>query len=181
MIDKHISYKYMLTALLAVLVTWIMHEFAHWAASEFLGYDTIMTLNATYPTKGQGVSEWHYMLISAAGPLMTIFQAIAVFVFLKSTWSKHLYLFLFTAFYMRFLAGIMNIIKPNDEGRISTYLEIGLYTLPALVSAVLFYLLYHISKKYHLGSSFQLKTLLIIIVLTSVLILTNQFIGVRIL
>lgn len=181
MTDTRVTFGYVFTAILAVLVTWGLHEFAHWATSESLGYDTIMTLNATSPIKGQDISEWHRFLISAAGPVITIFQAVVVFIFLKNTWSKHLYLFLFIAFYMRFLAGVMNIISPNDEGRISVYLGIGLYTLPFLVSTFLFYLVYKTSKRYRLDRKFKLLTLLLVLVFTSILILLDQFLKVQLL
>ena len=181
MTDTRVTFGYVFTALLAVLTTWVLHEFAHWVSSESLGYDTIMTLNATSPVKGQSVSEWHRFLISASGPLITVFQAIIVFIFLQKTWSKHLYLFLFIAFYMRSLAGIMNIISPNDEGRISEYLGIGLYTIPFLVSAFLFYLVYLTSKRYRLDRKFQLATIFATLIFTSALILIDQFMGVRIL
>lgn len=181
MIDKRISISYIFTALLAVLTTWLLHEFAHWSTSEFLGYDTVMTLNSTYPIRGQQVSEWHQMLISAAGPIITMFQAFVVFLFLRTQWSKHLYLFLFIPFYMRLLAGIMNAISPNDEGRIGMYFGIGMYTLPLLVSASLFYLVYQTTKRYKPGKKFNGLTLLAVMIFTSLLIMADQFLRVHIL
>lgn len=179
--DTRITFGYFCTAVLAVLITWILHEFAHWITSESLGYETVMTLNATSPVKGQNISEWHRFLISAAGPLVTIFQAVAVFIFLRNSWSKHLYLFLFVAFYMRLLAGGMNIISPNDEGRISEYLGLGLYTLPLFVSTLLLYLMYSTSKRYRLDRKFQMFTLFTIMILSSVIILVDQFFSIPLL
>lgn len=181
MADTRITFGYVFTAILAALSTWILHEFAHWITSESLGYNTIMTLNGTSPMKGQDISEWHRFLISAAGPVVTIFQAVIVFIFLKNTWSKHLYLFLFIAFYMRFLASGMNVISPNDEGRMSMYLGIGLYTLPLIVSAFLFYLVYSTSKKYRLDRKFQTFTLFLVMVLSSLIVLLDQFFSIRLL
>lgn len=181
MVDTRITFGYIFTAILAVFITWILHEFAHWITSESLGYDTLMTLNATAPVKGQHISEWHRFLISAAGPAITVFQALVVFIFLKNTWSKQLYLFLFVAFYMRVLASGMNMISPNDEGRISMYLGIGLYTLPLIVSAFLFYLVYRTAKRYRLDRTFQAFTFFTTMVLSSIIVLLDQFFTIRLL
>jgi hypothetical protein len=181
MTDIRITFRYFFTAFLAVLITWLFHEFAHWLTSESLGYDTIMRLNATLPEKGQKVSEWHHIITSAAGPLATILQAIILFILLKNNWNKYLYIFLFTAVFMRSLASIMNVIQPNDEGRISVFLGVGLYTLPLLVSGFLYYLCYNISKKYRLTLKFNALTLVIVLLFSSILILADQLIGIRIL
>ena len=175
MTDTRITFKYILTAKGVVLITWLIHELAHWAASELLGYDSIMRLNATGFINGKEVTEGHHQIVSAAGPIITILQGIIAFLVLKKHWSKTAYLFLFTAFYMRFLAGVLNYIQPNDEGRISLYFGIGLYTLSILVSGFLFFLVYQISKKYQLTKKFHLITYIIITILTSIVILTDQF------
>lgn len=165
----------------AVIFTWIIHEFAHWLASELLGYKTIMRLNSTSSANGENVNDWHKIFISASGPIVTIFQALFAFIILKNqAWNKYIYPFLFTAFYMRLLAGLMNFINLNDEGRIGAFLEIGIFTLPLFVSGLLFFMVYMISKKYNLGWKFQLWTTLIVMIVSSILILSDQFFGIRI-
>ena len=83
----------------------MIHEFAHWLISELLGHKSIMRLNGTSFIKGQN----HKAIISISGPIITVLQGIFVFLLLKSRgWNKYIYRFLFTAFYMRFLAGLMN-------------------------------------------------------------------------
>ena len=81
---------------------------------------------------------------------------------------------------MRLLAGAMNIINVNDEGRISQFLNLGTYTLPILVSILLFIMVFNLSKKYALTLRFQLTTLLIVMVISSIVILADQFFGIRI-
>jgi len=180
--DQKITIKYILTGIFAVIFTWIIHEFAHWLTSELFGYETIMKLNGTSPVSGENPSDLHKIFISASGPIITIIQGLIVFLILKSrNWNKYLYLFLFTAFYMRILAGLMNFINPNDEGRISAFLEIGTFTLPIIVSGILFFMVYKVSKKYQLNWKFQLWTTIIIMVASSILILSDQFFGIRIL
>lgn len=181
MTDQKITTKYILAGIIIVILTWIIHEFAHWLTSESLGYDTIMRLNGTSPVSGKNPTDLHKIMISASGPIITIFQGLIAFVLLKQrNWNKPVYLFLFTAFYMRILAGIMNFINPNDEGRISAFLEIGTFTLPILVSGILFFMVYKVSKKYKLTGKFQLWTTIIIMAASSILILSDQFFGIRI-
>ncbi|MEQ9266355.1 MAG: hypothetical protein RLN81_14090 [Balneolaceae bacterium] len=182
MTDQKINLKYIFAGAAAVLFTWLIHEFTHWLTSELLGYETVMRLNSAFSVKGQNPTEFHRAIISISGPLITILQALIVFYILKSRdWNKYLYPLLFTAFYMRLLAGIMNFINVNDEGRVGEYLGIGTFTLSIFVSLLLFYLVYQISKKYALNWKFQLGTYLIVMVVSSLLILSDQFLGIRIL
>lgn len=179
--DQKITIRYITAGILAVIFTWIIHEFAHWLTSELFGYDTIMKLNATSFGGEENPTDLHKNIISASGPIVTIIQGFIAFLILKSrNWNKYLYPFLFTAFYMRLLAGLMNFINPNDEGRISAFLEIGTFTLPIIVSGILFLMVYKISRKYKLNWKFQFWTTIIIMVASSILILSDQFIGIRI-
>lgn len=182
MIDKRITGKYVLTGILAVISTWLIHEFAHWLTSELLGHETAMYLNGTSAMGSEKPNDLHRNIISASGPVVTIIQGIVFFLILKNRgWNKLMYTLLFTAFYMRLLAGLMNVINSNDEGRISLYLGLGTFTLPIIVSGILFFLVYKISKKYNLDWKFQLATTLIIMVASSVLILADQFFKIRVL
>lgn len=176
-----ITFKYILACLAAVIFTWFIPEFAHWFSSSLLGYEAMMYLNKVSPVDGQNHLAWHETLISAAGPIITIVQGALVFFFLKGNWNKFLYPLLFTAFYMRFLAGVVNFNNPNDEGRISIYFELGLFTLPILVSALLFFMVYKISKKHQLNWKFQTATTFAVIVFSSILIIADQFLQIRIL
>jgi hypothetical protein len=159
MTNKKITWKYNLAVIAVVIFTWVIHEFAHWLTAEFLGYESVMRINGVSPVKAETVTGWHKIYISAAGPVVTILQGVLAFLLLKrGSWNKYIYAFLFTALYMRLLAGIMNVINPNDEGRISIYFELGTFTLPLLVSAFLFYLVYSISQKYSPGGRFPAGT-----------------------
>ena len=181
MSDKKITFKYFLAVLVATIFTWLIHEFTHWFTSELFGYETIMQLNGTSLVEGENPTELQKAIISISAPIVTILQAIIVFIILKTRdWNTYLYPFLFTAFYMRFLAGLMNFINVNDEGRVSQYLGVGTFTLSIIVSGLLFYMVYKISKKYSLNWKFQLGTYLIVMVVSSILILSDMFFGIRI-
>ncbi|SFS93538.1 hypothetical protein SAMN04487906_2193 [Zhouia amylolytica] len=182
MTDTKITAKYVLASAGAVLFTWLIHEFTHWVTSEALGYEAIMTLNTVSPLTGQEQTDWHKIYISASGPLITILQALIVFMFLlKKGWNKLVYPLLFTPLYMRVMAGFFNFIKPNDEGRVSDFFGLGLFTLSIIVSAILFFLVYRISKKHQLNWKFNILTLLVVIFFSSILIMADQFLGIRIL
>ena len=180
--NQKITVKYILAGILAVFLTWIIHEFAHWLTSELMGYKNIMRLNGTSFVKGQNPSEIHKAIISISGPIITILQGIFIFLFLKSRgWNKYFYTFLFTAFYMRFLAGLMNLIMANDEGRVGQFLGIGTFTLSIIISGILFFLVYKISRKHKVKWKFQFWTTIIIISASSLLIFLDQYFKFRIL
>jgi len=82
---------------------------------------------------------------------------------------------------MRFMAGFMNVFKPNDEGRVSEFLGIGLYTLSLLVCILLFFWIYSTSKEHRLSKKFNGFTFLLIILYSSALILLDQFLVPRLL
>lgn len=178
--DNTIRFTYILITAFAVLFTWMLHEFAHWAAGTYLGYDMAMTLNKTYPVSGAYDTDAHYQLISAAGPLVTLLEAIVIFFTMRSFSTKWLYPFLFTCFYMRLLAAGISLGNPNDEARISQSLGIGTFTLPIVMNAILFFLLYKISGLYGFSKKFNFLTLCLVLLFSSVLILLDQFFGVRV-
>ena len=182
MTDQKITSKYLLACVGAVIFTWIIHEFTHWVTAESLGYESILTLNKVRPVSGLKWTELHNIYVSATGPLITIIQAVIVFIILANkSWNKTLYPFLFTPLYMRLLAGGMNFIKPNDEGRISEYFGLGAFTLSIIVSIILFLLVYKISNNYKLNWKFNTWTTLIIMFASSILILSDQILHIRIL
>ncbi len=173
---------YSISSLIAVLFTWMIHEFSHWITGKSLGYDVGMTLNTVYLKSGAYKTQLHATLISASGPLITVLQAIVVFFYFnKKGWKKHWYPFLFTAFYTRLMAAIISYFNSNDEARISEVMGIGKYTLPLIVTGFLFYLIYITSKKYRLKWQFQLYTIVLIIFFSSLLILSDQFITIKLL
>ena len=110
--------KYTLITLLAVVFTWLFHEFMHWLTGEALGNKMVMTINSGYPESRQYVSSWHATVVSAAGPVATLVQAIVIYSLVKTRYNLVLFPFLLTCLYMRTIAGFLNFINPNDEGRV---------------------------------------------------------------
>ena len=101
---QSITLRYVLFVVIAVTATWILHEFAHWATGEYLGYDMALTLNTAYPVARNFKFSIDYQFISIAGPLVTIIEAVIVFLLLKRKRSVYLFAILLTCFYMRLMA-----------------------------------------------------------------------------
>lgn len=175
-----ISLNHVFATLAAVIFTWLLHEFGHWITGELLGNTMVMTINSGYPVPGyRGLSDPFF--IDLAGPVITILQAFVFYFILKRRYNPLLYPFLATCLYMRLLAGLMNIVNLNDEGRISNGLNWGTYTLPLLVVALLFYPVYRISKQYSMTPKFIALTFILIMLFSSALILADQYMKIRLL
>ena len=155
--DAIINLKYILATIVAVLFTWIVHEFCHWIAGRCLGYQMAMTLNSAYPTSNGGFRhDWEYQVSGSAGPIFTIIEAIAIYSFMQHKRVVLLYSALFICFLSRFGATMLSfkVNNLNDEARISKYLGIGTFTLPVIVTLFLFALLAHTTIRYKLNPKF---------------------------
>lgn len=176
-----INKKYLFIFAIAVFLSWMLHEFAHWIVGECLGYKMIMTLNSGYPANRYYSKDLHYQIISAAGPIFTLCEAILIFILMTRQRIILLYPFLFTCFYMRLFATVISFRKPNDEARISSAIGIGKFTLPLIITIVLFALIYKISKIYKFDSQFNLANFGLTLLFTSIIILADMYFKVRIL
>lgn len=130
---------YALMFIPAALVTWLLHEFAHWQMGEALGYDMWMSLNGG-GLEGEGSydSASERSLVDAAGPLLTYVLALGALALIRTTRSLLLYPFLFLQFYMRAVAlGISIVSRPNDEARLSLELGLPLWLLPGIAVTLL--------------------------------------------
>ncbi|HUR09812.1 MAG TPA: hypothetical protein VM012_00495 [Flavitalea sp.] len=169
-----LTIKYIAFTLLAVVLTFLIHEFTHWTVGELLGYEMIMTLNTAYPAKLSYDQNWHYTFISAAGPLITLVQAYTVYLIIKKTSHINWFPFLFSCFYVELLSGIMNYRNPNDLGRISRTFHLGLFTLPLIFIFLHFILVYKTSVRQKYTKKFVLVTIFWILLFSSLWILINQ-------
>jgi hypothetical protein len=180
-LQPSINGRVVLVTAIAVLATWLLHEFAHWITGEWLGNEMVMTLNTSYPVTDHYLHASHENMVSAAGPIITLIQAIIIYFLLKGEKNRILFPFLLTCLYMRTLAGLLNIINLNDEGRISKDLGLGVYTLPLLVIAVLFYLVYGAVKEKGFSTKFIVGSVLLIMLFSSIIVLADQAMELRIL
>jgi hypothetical protein len=172
--------KYIIASLLAVVFSFFFHELSHWLAGKMLGYNMTMTLNAVTITKGVYLKSWHENFVSAAGPVFTILQAIVAYKIITHNKNMLLYPFLFFPLYMRSLAGVLNFINLNDEGRISNSIGIGTFTLSILVCSLLLFLVIKVSKQNNLSKRFQFINFILAMVFSSVIIMADQFLHIKI-
>lgn len=178
---QKIDKKYIAVFATAVFFSWILHELAHWSAGEYLGYKMGMTFNSCYPLVGQYSKDSHYQMISAAGPIFTFCEALLIFILMIQRRRILLYPFIFTCFYMRLLAAMISFRLANDEARISITFGIGKFSLPIIIIGILFALTYKISKTYRFDTKFNLVNLALTILFSSVLIITDMYLKVRLL
>ncbi|WP_296623427.1 hypothetical protein [Marivirga sp.] len=167
--------KYILTSILAVIFSFVVHEFSHWICGEFLGYEMKMTLNTVYPALKAYDTQADYMLISAVGPIITLIQTVVFFLLINNSKNLYLFPFLFTSFYLQLLSGVMNFSKPNDLGRISSYFDLGLFTIPILVIILHTFLLYRAINLNQIRKKMIWITVFYVILFSSIWILGNQF------
>lgn len=117
-------------ALIAV-ATYLIHEAAHWLTGAALGYPVSYGVNSVIP--GAPMTEADHILMSAAGPAVTVLIALVAFALVLSRRSLTAYGVLYFAFFMRAVAMGVSLFNPNDEARISELMGWGMWTLPALV------------------------------------------------
>lgn len=161
--------------LIAVLVTFLLHEFTHWLTGEELGYQMRMSLNRAWPESEKYNDSADYMWISLSGPLFTLAQmTIFSLVMVRILNDFRLFPFVFTPFYMTVLAAIMNIFQLNDLGRVSRYLGMGVAVLPLLFVFAEFMLLYWVVGKCRLSRKSVLVTTFWCMLFSSLLILADQ-------
>ncbi len=117
-----------------------------------------MTLNSGWPAKGFYDAQWHYTLISAVGPRITLIQTFVFFFIIKKHLAIYLYPFLFSPFFLELTSGLMNFRKPNDLGRISNAYNLGLHTLSIIVVGIHFLLVFITSQRNKYRWKFNLVT-----------------------
>ncbi|MFN3931083.1 MAG: hypothetical protein ACK4JY_04965 [Brevundimonas sp.] len=123
----------------AGFVTFAVHEGGHWLAAVLLGHEAYFGLNSA-GARGTA-STVDQMIISAAGPAVTLLQALIALWLVQARASAAAWVFLFWAAFMRFMATAISLFHANDEARISEWLGWGMWTLPVLVTGALIALL----------------------------------------
>ncbi|MDY0990401.1 hypothetical protein SOM12_23435 [Flavobacterium sp. CFBP9031] len=175
-----IDLKYILIILIVVFLSTLFHELAHWCTGEILGNKMTASLNSVNLVSGEYKNEWNRNVVTAAGPLFTILQAIVTYILLNKYPKKELYPFLLFTLVMRFWAGLANLLGPNDEGRLGLSFGIGLLTISFIVCSFLFFLIYKSSKKHHFGLKFNLISFLLCSLFLIALSFINEYFKIKI-
>lgn len=117
------------------LATYVIHEAAHWVVGSALGYDVSYGINSVVP--GSAMTVQDQILMSAAGPAITILIGLFAFVLVMRRQSLTAYAALYFALFMRVVAAGVSVFNLNDEARISDLLGWGPWALPSVVILVL--------------------------------------------
>lgn len=125
---------YMGFALLAV-AAYLIHEAAHWIVGATLGYSVSYGINSVIPASPMTAGD--HILMSAAGPAVTLVTALIGFYFVMRRESLIGYAVLYFALFMRVVAAGVSVLNLNDEARISDMLGFGPWLLPGLVVVLL--------------------------------------------
>ena len=171
---------FVLLASVSVLVMALLHEFGHWAMGTLLGNEMAMSLNLA-PVLGTYHESWHEHAVTAAGPAITMIQAGVFYGLIRTTGNASLMPFLLAAGVHRVMAAGMNMVNPNDEGRLSEWLGLNLYVLPLVVSGGLLWLLVDTSRRLDYGITRGIVEVLVVMHLLGLVILADQFWSIRIL
>lgn len=127
---------FLLLAAAAALLTALLHEVGHWAAGTLLGNEMTLSLNAARVV-GAYRAPGHEAIVSAAGPLVTFAQAGVSYAIIRWRGDAALMPFLLTAAVYRGMAAVMNVVNPNDEGRLSVLVGLDMWVLPTVVTVLL--------------------------------------------
>lgn len=153
-----INLKYIGLLFVLVLISCFFHEFAHWVAGELLGNKMSMSLNTVKPISGTYIDKSHANVVTIAGPLLTLLQAILFYFLVDRSKNIYTYPLLFFPFVYRLSAGLANINSPNDEGRLSLSWGLDLYTISITISSFLLLLIIRFSLKNKIGLKFNVIT-----------------------
>ena len=148
---NRVDARFYITLVIAVVLTFAVHEAAHWTAGLALGHDMVISLNGVVAAPGTAVPARDAFVITAAGPAMTVLQALIAFALIRSRGALLAYPFLFTAWFMRFAAAFVSLFHPNDEARMSLHLGWGQWLLPIVTVLALLLLTWIGARRLRLG------------------------------
>jgi hypothetical protein len=139
-----------LIGFVVVVILNLVHEAGHGLAGKAMGYDVIVRTNHAAVASGRFVSATDSLIMSAAGPLVTVVIALAAWFYARrgSVLAAGVVL---AALASRLLAAVVSLNYHNDEARISTALGLGKWTLFAIVILLLGLLAASALRGKHLG------------------------------
>lgn len=130
-------------------LSYLAHEFGHWAAGEMLGVEMWMTLNKAGPASGSYGSQTYALIVSLAGPAVTVALGVLAYLWARATGSFLAYGLLFFQFMLRLIAGGITMTGPypNDEALAGIILGMGPYPITIGVAALLLALTWDAARR----------------------------------
>lgn len=144
--ESQIDWKVIIAFIPIAFITYLFHEFGHWAFGEYLGNDMTLNLNNSAPQNGHFINDSDALWSAIGGPAFTILQAL---IFLLLTWlTKSIYAYSFTFFtvFSRFFSIVFGGINLQDEASIAEMLGWNMYLVAAIVLTILFLILWISSR-----------------------------------
>lgn len=150
------------------ILTYILHEGLHWLAGTVIGAEMQASLNGVrYLT---ALSPAQRAFVDIAGPAVTLMQAFIAYAVVKRQASMRAFAFLYMAAFMRIVAGLISLKFPNDEARVSVYLNLPAWILPAAMAGVMLSLIVLASRRLHVGWKTQVMCYIVASVTISLIV-----------
>jgi len=143
--ESRIDWRVALLFIPVAFLTYLFHEFGHWIVGEMLGNDMVLSLNNANARSGYYIDNAHVLYISMGGPAFTILQAIIFLAIIEKSKSIYAYPVVFFAAFSRFFSVVFGGFSLQDEARISSMLDINIYTVAIIVLLVLFLIVWRSS------------------------------------
>ena len=143
--ESRIDWRVALLFIPVAFLTYLFHEFGHWIVGEMLGNDMVLSLNNATARSGYYIDNAHVLYISMGGPAFTILQAIIFLAIIEKSKSIYAYPVVFFAAFSRFFSVVFGGFSLQDEARISSMLDINIYTVAIIVLLVLFLIVWRSS------------------------------------
>jgi hypothetical protein len=146
-VDKKILVRLYLLFIPVAYFSYLFHEFGHWIAGEFLGYDMTYSLNYVWPKEGHYLDESHNLYVSIGGPAFTILLAVVSLLIIEKYLTIYVYPVLFFQFVLRFFSLLFGGFHQQDEARIALIMGVGTYTVGIIVLLILLLIVIRASYK----------------------------------
>jgi|AP12_2_1047962.scaffolds.fasta_scaffold62111_1 hypothetical protein len=143
--ESRINWKVALLMIPVAFLTYLFHEFGHWIVGELLGNKMILSLNNAAPLTGIYIHKTDSLYVLTGGPAFTILQAIIFLIIIEKTESVYAYTAVFFAGFIRLFSILFGGFNLQDEAKISAILNIGTYTVAAIVLLILSFIIWRSS------------------------------------
>ena len=147
LMDKKVLLKLLLLFIPVAYGSFLFHEFGHWIVGGILGYDMRYSLNAVWPKAGNYTYEIHGLFVNIGGVVFTILLSIVGLLIIEKYQLIYMYPLVFYQMLMRLGTNVFASVSMQDEGKISTSLNLGTYTVSILVILLLFLIVLKASLK----------------------------------
>lgn len=127
--DGKVELKLLLLFIPVAYLTYLFHEFGHWAIGEILGNEMTYSLNGASPQSGQYIDSSHRLWVILGGPAFTILLATIFLLVIKIYKTKWAYPIVFFQFFCRFFSLVFGEFSIQDEAKVSAILDTGKYTI----------------------------------------------------